>query len=175
MHTHNANHRLVLLLTLTLTILAGVGVAAAQENIHIAGKWSMTIAKQDTFAVGDAKDHYFSLSRAVGTNLSAGENKFMDGGEAVNVSLSDLVRGNGPHHGYATLTHENSSVYCRWEGRVMTTIIKDAPEISFEGTFSWTGGTGPYVDIRGTGTFKGYYTSSTTYTVEWAGGYTVAK
>jgi hypothetical protein len=166
-----------------MTLLLGVGLlltfcaapSLAQEKITAAGTMTMTQASVDTMIVGNTEGHTLSVSRSTGTNAATGESKLMDGAQAVNVYLSDLVNGNGPHHGYLTLVRDGNSIFVAWKGTVTTVPGKEAPLTSFAGTYHWTGGTGEYAKITGSGTYRGRYTSKTTYTAEWTGQYSFGK
>jgi hypothetical protein len=170
-----SKHTLALVLSAALICILCAGISLAQEKIKAAGTMTMTEAKADTMLVGNTEGHALALMRETGTNAATGETKFMDGAQAVNVSTSDLVKGNGPFNGYLMLTLGENSVFCKWKGKVTTVMGKDGPQTSFAGTFNWTGGTGQYAKITGEGTFKGHYTSPTAYTVDWSGEYTLGE
>lgn len=175
MPTQKAMYRRAILLSGALVLAVCTTSALAQQKMKVSGKMTMTIAKHDSVTVEPTRNHYLLLSRSVGTNASTGEHKFMDGAKAVNASFADLAQGNGPEQGYAIFSQDGSSITCQWEGRVTTAPGKDAPVISFEGTFTWTHGTGQFANIRGAGTFKGHYTSQTTYEADWMGEYLLGK
>jgi hypothetical protein len=166
-------HTLALALSAALICILCAGISLAQEKIKAAGTMTMTDAKADTMLVGNTEGHFLSLMRSTGTNAATGENKIMDGAQAVNVSTSDLVKGSGPHNGYLILTLGENSVIIKWKGKVTTAEGKDGPQSSFAGTFNWTGGTGQFAKIKGSGTFKGHYTSPTAYTADWSGEYSL--
>lgn len=173
MTRHEAPYRRGILLSGVLLLAVCTTTALAQEKMMVSGKMTMTFAKQDTVTVGGDGSHYLAIQRSVGTNASAGEHTFMDGAKAVNVSFADLTQGSGPHQGYATFSHDEGTVATQWKGQVTTAAEKDAPVISFEGTFTWKHGTGKFANISGTGTYKGHYTSPTTYEAEWMGEYSI--
>ena len=144
-------------------------------KIKAAGTMTMTEARRDTMTVGNTEGHVMSLSRSTGTNAATGEAKFMDGAQAVNVYLSDLVNGNGLHNGYTVLAMNGNSVFVEWKGTVTTVPGEKEPLTSFAGTYMWIGGTGEYAKITGNGTYKGHFTSKTAYTAEWTGEYSIGK
>lgn len=168
------NKPLVTLMALVIAV-GLVSTVWAGDPIQVSGKHTMSLVKQDTCAIGDSEQHFFTLTNWAGTNASTGSSAFLDGGKVTNVSVSDLVKGNGSNHGYSIVTHDENGVFTRWEGQVMTVMEKDKPYTSFEGKYTWTGGTGAYAGITGTGTYQGHYTSPTTYEVEWNGTYTIGK
>jgi hypothetical protein len=149
--------------------------AMTQPKIKVSGTMTLTEGTVDSMSVSIGVTHMMSLERSTGTNAATGEAKFMDGAEAVNTSTSDLVMGNGPHHGYLVLTKNGSAVFCEWKGTVTTVAGEKEPLSSFAGTFTWTGGTGEFAKITGSGTYKGHFTSPTTYTADWTGEYSLGK
>jgi hypothetical protein len=160
-----------------LCVLAfGMTSAFAQDMMKIAGKMEATYVKHEPMEVGDTDEHMMILGRSEGTNTSTGEHMFMDGAQLVNVSFADLVKGNGPHDGYIRFTKGEDAVYAKWQGTV-TTMMSDegTPMMSFEGTFTYTGGMGQYMGIKGSGTYKGHFTSETDYVTEWEGEYALME
>lgn len=142
------------------------------KRTKVAGKFSLHFTQFETFEVGDVKDHIVSLRKAEGKNINLGEQKFMDGAQLVNFSFDDLVSGNGPHQGYSKLEKNGDSVISKWEGKIVTTLsAKGKPTTSFSGTMHWIKATGHFANMQGGGTYKGHFTSETSYDVEWEGEY----
>ncbi len=93
----------------------------------------------------------------------------------LSIGQSDLVKGNGTNQGYGKLAQNGDSAFLKWEGQVITTLSANGrPMIAFEGTWSWTKGTGQFENIQGGGTYKGKYISRTIWTNEWEGEYFIA-
>jgi hypothetical protein len=167
---------MVLFCSLALIFALWVTVSIAKEHTEIAGKMTITYTKQEKIDVGDTEEHIISLSQGEGTNVSTGEHTFMDGAQLVNVSFGDLVGGNGPHQGYVKLVKEDDIVFAKWKGEVTTTLsAEDTPVVTFEGSLSYINGTGQFENIQGGGSYKGGFTSKTTYTVEWEGEYSIKE
>ncbi len=166
----------VIVSVLLFVVALAVVPCWAQEMTKIAGKMQATYVEHQPMEVEDTEGHTMVLGRSEGTNASTGEHVFMDGAHVVNVSFSDLVKGNGPHQGHVTFAKDGDAVYAEWQGTV-TTMMSDegTPMISFEGTFTYTGGKGQYMHIKGSGMYKGQFTSETTYVTEWKGEYSVKK
>ena len=161
-----------LLISIALIFIFCVSTSSAQEKIKIAGKMSNTVTEDYKIKVADAEDHTFSINKSEGTNISSGENSFMDSAAVVNHNFGDLIKGNGTHQGYVILSKEGDTVIGKWKGKVTTTISSDnTPIITFEGTYTYTSGKGRFENIQGNGTYKGKYTSEKTYTAEWEGEY----
>ena len=160
-----------------LAVLAlGAANLSAQQATTTSGKITAAYTHQDSIVVGDIEGHVMSLVTAEGKNISAGENAFMDGAQIVNLSFSDLVRGNGSHQGYIVFTKDGDAAYSKWEGEVATVLDSTgAPVTTFRGVFSYTKGAGQFEGIKGNGTYKGQFTSTTEYSVEWQSDYVIEK
>ncbi len=166
--------------TLLMTVLCVVALLAmplsAQEMMKVAGKMEASYVKQEPMEVGDTEEHTMTLGTSEGTNVSTGVHMFMDGAEIVNMSFADLVKGSGPHQGYVKFTKGDDVVYAKWQGTMTTMTYEEGPPMmSFEGTFTYIGGMGQYMHIKGGGTYKGQFTSLTAYMVEWEGEYAIME
>lgn len=138
----------------------------------VAGKYSAHISQILNLEVGDVKGHTFSMRKADGTNINLGQNVFMDGAKVVAMSFSDLVMGNGPHQGYTELEKKGDLIVSKFEGKIVTTLTADGkPVTSFSGTMTWIKSSGHFANMQGGGTYKGHFTSETSYDVEWEGEY----
>jgi hypothetical protein len=142
------------------------------RETKITGKMTFNFTEQETFEIGDVEGHILSLRKAEGTNINTGKPEFMDGAVAVNFSFDDLVKGNGPHQGYSTLTKNGDTIVTKWEGKIITILTAAGiPIPSFEGTMEWIKATGQYENMQGKGHYKGHFSSETSYNVEWEGKY----
>lgn len=140
------------------------------KKTKVAGKFSLHFTQHQTFEVGDVEGHIVSLRKAEGTNVNKGQHEFMDGGKIVNFSFDDLVMGNGPHQGYSKMEKNGDLVISKWEGRIVTTLSANGKPIpSFSGTMFWVKSTGQFANMQGGGSYKGHFTSETSYDVEWEG------
>ncbi len=163
-------------LILALIFVIGVTFSTAQQKIKVAGKMSLTQSGVNTIEIGDVEGHAISLGKAEGTNTNIGENKFMDGAQLVNMYFSDTIMGNGHHHGYVKFIQAADTVFAKWEGKVTTTLSEDkTPITSYEGTFTFTKGTGQFKDIQGKGTYKGKFISEAEFVSEWEGEYFIKE
>lgn len=166
----------VIFIALVLIITFGVTTSLAQENIKIGGKMTCAVFKSESINPGDTEDHTVALMQYEGTNFSTGENKFMDGGQVTGMTFGDLVKGNGPHHGYGNTSQNNDVVFWKYEGKTTTNLSPEGkPIVTFEGSITFTKGTGNYENIKGSGTYKGNYISKTIWTNEWKGEYSIKK
>lgn len=83
-------------------------------------------------------------------------------------STADITNGNGHERGYFTNEHANGDREGgTWEGKIST----HNNQISFEGSWKYTHGTGHFAGISGNGTFKGHMTSQSESEVTFEGSY----
>jgi hypothetical protein len=171
------SRRWLVLYACLLFIIAFVVMPATADKKHqVSGTMTMAYPEQQKIEVGDTKEHTLSFGTSEGMNQCDGEHTFMDGAQVVNMAFSDLVRGSGPHQGYAKFVLGEDAVFCKWEGTVTTTVPEEGePLMAFEGTFVWVKGTGQFENIQGKGSYKGQFTTKTQYTAAWEGEYSIAK
>jgi hypothetical protein len=161
-------------IVLACVLLAGS--LYAESMIKVAGKMTMEIVETDSLAVADAEGHLMYLQVYEGTNANVGENEFMAEAAISNSSFSDIVQGNGFHQGYVEFTKDDGTTFAKWKGEITTTLAADSTKVtSFEGKFSYIGGTGKYENIQGSGTYTGQFTSNTTLTADWEGEITLGE
>lgn len=174
MRHFQSNSSQVMLFVLVLACFLFAGGLYAGEPIKVAGKMTADVAKEDSVAISDVEGHLMSLQVYEGTNASTGENDFMGGAMARNISFSDMVMGNGFNQGYCELSKDNDATVAKWQGEVTTTLKADSTIVTtFEGTFSFIGGVGKFEKISGGGTFSGGLTAGTTMSIDWQGEYTL--
>ena len=163
-------------MTITLVIFIGASVSVAGETIKVGGKITAVYTEKHEIEVGDVEGHIISFTTSEGTNTSTGESQFLDGGQATNYSLGDMVKGNGPQHGYVKLMMGEDGAVSKWKHNVVTTFAEDGtPSIAFEGKFTYSGGMGPFANISGGGEYRGAFVSKTEYVVEWHGEYSLGE
>ncbi len=81
---------------------------------------------------------------------------------------ADLLRGQGQERGYFVNEHSNGDCNCgSYECKVSTV----NGQITMEGTWKYTHGTGQFSGITGNGTFKGRMTSPTESETSYEGNY----
>ena len=167
---------MALFMSLVLILALCAMSSMAQQKTKIAGKMTCAYTKQEVIDAGDTEGHVLSLAEYEGTNVSAGAHEFMDGAQVVNMGLSDLVKGNGTHYGYLEFAKKGDAVFAKWQGKVATVLSAEGtPITAFEGTFSYTKGTGRFENIQGSGSYKGKFISKTIYTTDWEGEYFIEK
>ena len=147
-----------------------------QQKTKVAGKHTFAYTTQKMIDVGDAEGHMISLSEYDGFNVSTGKNKFMDGAQDVGMGFSDLVKGNGPQQGYGNFSLNGDVIFWKHNGKIATTLSPEGkPVTTFEGSWTYTKGTGKYENIQGSGTYKGKLISRTIFIIEWEGEYFINK
>lgn len=160
--------------TLILMLIFAVGLTNcyAQKKISVSGEMKFTFIKVERFNIGDVEGHVISMNESEGINTNTGSNVFMDGAKVFHHSFADMIKGNGPQQGYLKLVTDDGSVFVKYEGNLKTVISSEGKEITtFEGKYTYTGGTGNYENIMGKGTYEGSFTSDKEYTVNWQGKY----
>jgi hypothetical protein len=90
--------------------------------------------------------------------------------EEMNYGQSDQVAGTGTHRGYFRRFHKNGdTTYGTYEGTHQTTVKADGSwEAISEGKWQFTGGTGKFKHIKGSGTYRGKATAQGRST-DWEG------
>lgn len=150
-----------------------VTASPAGGGEEVAGVLSMAYVNQQKLAIPDAAGHVLLLTEARGTNRNTGSSDFMSGAQVAVHEILDLVQGNGASQGYVTFSKGPDTVFVRISGKVTTRSSPEgSPITSFVGTWNYTKGTGRYVGIEGTGTYRGRFTSEREFTVDWQGEYT---
>jgi len=160
-----------------LAILSACTLSSEQvlaEGGKISGVASLTYAKQDASLAPSADGHMLVFGELTGVNKNTGETDYMSDANVTNREIGQLFEGNGPHSGYYTMDKDGSTTTALWKGDVTTVLAEDgSPRTSFKGTWEYVAGTGKYNGIKGKGKYSGYFTSKTTYNVDWNGEYSI--
>ena len=168
----NAHNRKRTGLLMAVLLLAW-GQAYA-EGGKIGGSAALTYTKQEVSMPPAANGQMLILGELSGTNKNTDGSGFMDGATVDNREIGQLFQGNGANAGYYTMTKGGDSTTALWKGQVKTVLADDgSPRTSFTGTWEYVSGAGKYAGIKGAGQYSGYFTSKTSYTVDWNGEYSV--
>ncbi len=160
--------RLLLVLTL-LTLIISLQVAQAQT---LKGRTVIHIIPENTRMV--------KVPGVPGDNLILAHFKglvFLDNGEVAEVMGTETIyrpKGSGRYLGYEVITFKDgSTIMSQFEGTNKPN--EDGKYVQFEGTFTYTNGTGRFAGIEGSGELKGrnyiatgsggYYDFKGTYSV----------
>jgi hypothetical protein len=161
-----------LLACFALILVFNVSFLTAQETTNVSGTIVATEIQTEHVDVGDLNGHVVGLVTSEGTNTNTGNNAYMKNAKVTTISSSDLLNGNGEHHGYTILTLGRTTTYAKWNGTITTTTTGDGTTKStVAGTFQFVYGTGKYENIKGSGTYRGKMTSENTMSVDWQGEY----
>lgn len=166
----------VIIMGLVLIMVLTVTTSMAQQKKMIAGKMTCANLTQNRIDVGDTEGHMVSFQEYEGVNMSTGKDNFLDGGQVSGMTFGDLIKGTGPHQGYGNTAMNGDVVFWKYAGKTVTTLSPEGkPIITFEGTITFTKGTGKYENIQGTGTYKGKYISKMIWKNEWKGEYIIKE
>ena len=161
-----------LVICVALILVFSTASSQAQQATAISGKISAVYTLEEQIAIGDAEGHFVSLAKSEGTNTNTGKQDFMGGAKVFNTAFSDVIKGNGNHHGYVVFAKSSDTTIAKWQGMVTTTSISEDKSVTqMEGTFTYIYGTGKYKGISGSGTYKGSFTSKSEYSAEWKSEY----
>lgn len=148
-----------------LSVFSPLTVYADQP---VRGSFSASVSSQNILPI-NAQGHILRMAESKGMSKST-SGPFLDGWSVVNKELNDLTQGSGPSRGHVTFADGQNSVTVSWTGVTSTVLAADGtPMTGSEGKWTYTGGTGTYVGIKGNGTFKQTFTSETDYIVTYDG------
>jgi hypothetical protein len=155
--------------------LFSIGVGANIEkgestmSTKITGTFSGKIRGQAATAISYQDNHILALVAVAGPQKTA--DPLWQNVEIAYWGSSDLVNGSGPQSGYWCNHHANGDRdWGTFEGKVITS----GQQVTMQGTYKWTGGTGKFKGISGGGTYKGHFPSPTDVVNNWEGEYTLA-
>jgi hypothetical protein len=136
---------------------------------NLTGHFNGKSVVQTSLALHDIPEHEFTLSQFTGPQTISDEN-WTD----VNVTYwgtTDLIQGFGPLRGYFVNEHPNGDRDCgTYDGHV--SIVNG--EVTLEGTWRYTHGSGQFASISGNGRFKGRMISPDEVDMSWQGNYQIA-
>lgn len=156
------------------SILAFSGGLAMAEGGKISGSVSLSYSKQEASLAPSAAGYMLVNGELTGVNKNTGSTDYMADAKVDNREIGQLFQGNGPHTGYYTMSKDGNATTALWKGDVTTVLAEDgSPRTSFKGTWEYVAGTGKYNGLKGSGEYHGYFTSKTTYNVDWSGEYSL--
>ena len=134
---------------LALAILTAFTIAVQAGAEPIKGRVVFHYVKMEVIQVGDVPGHVIGVADAAGLTFDDIENKV--GTFATHV-LFDSTKGNGTHWGYDMRTYDDGSMITKFQG---TTMAGEGEMSSFQGTSTFTKGTGRYEGIQGGTSYAG--------------------
>lgn len=136
----------------------------------ITGSFSGKIRTQAAATLFHEDNHALTLVEVAGTQTSP--DPLYNGAKITYWGTGDLENGTGPQKGYWCNERANGDRdWGTFEGKITTS----GQEVSMEGTFKFTGGTGKFKGITGGGKYKGHFPSVTDVVNKWEGEYTLAS
>jgi hypothetical protein len=137
--------------------------------LNFSGTFSGRATSQTVISLEDVPNHEMHLATINGLQKSTDE-KWKDS-RITYWDVTDLIAGNGPQRGYFVNLHSNGDRDIgTFEGKVVTA----GGQVTIEGTWKYTDGTGMFKGIVGGGTYKGRMTSPTEVENTWEGTYEIA-
>ena len=132
-----------------LVLIAMSLPAWADRTVQEKGRVVYHIPKVEVMEVPDVPGHIIAIADQRGlSTVDTGET-----GLWMTKVILDLTKGTGPHHSYNVTTFEDKSTTTT-EGKGITIAHPDGTS-TFEGTFTYTGGTGRFAGIKGGGAYAG--------------------
>lgn len=132
----------------------------------ITGSFSGNARVQTSISLSDQPNHTLDLAEIRGLQKSPDEK--WNNATVTYWSVTDLVDGKGTQRGYFVNAHGGEDRdQGTFEGRVAT----HGGQVTVEGTWQFTGGSGKFNGLTGKGTFKTRLISPTEVEATWQGAY----
>jgi hypothetical protein len=130
------------------------------------GSFSGIVRGQSTVTALDQANHILGLAGISGTQKTTDEK--WNNSSITYWGISDIVGGSGTQHGYFVDDHGAAGRdFGTFEGKVTTV----GGQLTVEGNWKYTGGTGEFSGLTGGGTFTTRMTSPTEVQATWQGAY----
>jgi hypothetical protein len=150
-------------------VLSLVTLAAAQTKVSGSAQCTKPDIQQKV-DVPDHPGHTFSVSQFKCTWSKPMEVAGIQDKDGVDTGLGELHGDAGTSHGYYVDTFANGDkTYVHWQG---TDSMKDGTS---QGKWIYSGGTGKFKGLKGSGTYKGKYAQDGTVSFDVEGDYTLPK
>ena len=162
---------LVVLVWLLFSLIQSQEVYAGGKNISGTGKPIALISETKTIP-GDDPNHEFALSTSL--HIINSSDPDWNNVQVKHIVVTDYTAGTGIGRGYRIHSHPGGDqTVMAIEGMTKTVMKSESfPDISFEGKWWFTGGTGKFEGITGSGTYWGKVTEEGV-TYDWEGVYEV--
>ena len=157
----------------TLLLLYAQAAGAQPKKVTGTGKVDAALSETEMLP-GDDPNHAIKLARMSFAYTS--DDPLIGNFKSSVVEVSDYTAGNGMHRGWETGLHDNGDkLFFVYDGVTKTVLKTDrAPDITFEGRWRYTGGTGRFAGITGEGTYKGQV-GPAGVAWQWSGEYEIKK
>jgi hypothetical protein len=128
--------------------------STAGEPIQFSGSHTFNKPDQHHSApVGDDPDHVLGLFTSSGVNKSTGKTPFLDAATETEVVYYDVMKGNGPHHGFIFYKAADGTLLNEFNGYGRVIIVDGKPQSFGVGWWHTVAGTGRYANGTGSGTY----------------------
>ena len=136
---------------------------------NYSGSFSGRVNSQAVVALRDQPNHQLSTTEITGRQICS-DPQWSDV-QLTYWSLADLIAGSGTQRGYWVNEHaDGARDFGTFEGRITTS----GAQVTIEGNFKVTGGSGRLAGISGEGRFRGTFSSPAEVKVTWEGTYQLA-
>lgn len=136
----------------------------------ISGSFTGHAAAQSSMSLSDAANHELNLMQVTATQRSSDPD--WNHSHMCYWGTADLHEGSGIQRGYFITYHSGGDRdFGTFEGKISTA----AGQMTIEGTWKFSGGTGKYEGLSGGGTFKGRMTAPGVFEDTWEGNYELAE
>jgi len=133
------------------------------------GSFSGSVRGQTSISLPDRPSHTLDLAEITGRQKSSDER--WNNASITYWGFTDIIEGKGTQRGYFVNSHGGEDRdWGTFEGKVATI----SGQITVEGTWQFTGGSGKFSGLAGNGTFKTRLTSPTDVEASWQGTYELA-
>jgi len=137
---------------------------------NLSGSVTATVRLESTLNLEDQPNHQMQICEVRGKQQSPDakwNNSILS-----YWGMADLQSGSGVQRGYYVNEHQDGDRdFGSYEGRITV----NGSDVTLEGKFIFTGGTGKLKGIRGSGSYKGKMISPTEIQMNWSGAYEVAS
>jgi hypothetical protein len=135
----------------------------------ISGNFSGTVRTQTSFSVPDQPGHELRVAETSGTQRSSDEK--WNNATMTYWGVSDTLEGQGTQRGYFFTQHAGEDRdWGTFEGQVRAS----GSQIIVEGSWQFTGGSGSFKGLTGSGTFRTTLTPPASVEASWQGTYELA-
>jgi hypothetical protein len=144
-------------LGLTVLLSAFAGSALAQTQVSGTLKCGDKAGTEYTVEVGDHPGHVLRLSKSPCTWTAPLEIAGLKSTAYSGAAAAEIDGPKAQARGYAVITMDNGDkAYAHYQDT--GTVTEGGKTITFEGTWSFTGGSGKLKGLKGKGTYKGSFT-----------------
>jgi len=133
------------------------------------GSFSGSVRGQTSISLPDRPSHTLDLAEITGRQKSSDER--WNNASITYWGFTDIIEGKGTQRGYFVNSHGGEDRdWGTFEGKVATI----SGQITVEGTWQFTGGSGKFSGLTGNGTFTTKMSSPTEVEASWQGAYELA-